>query len=318
MSRSPDPGGADRPDRVEDLLAPLDGRPGPARRLTSAASSDMVRAVLDAALQAPREPPGEVETELEPPVALVPVTAPAWPPWRRRLALAAAVLGAVSLGSGASALALRLFDIGLGGAELTPEPQPPPAPVPRRPSPPPAPRPPQEIELPSAMVEPQPEEPALPSPPRKLHRVVAAPPPAPVAAPAPVVVVPENLPPADLLAFANERRVRREWREADLFYRATVSRFPGTDAAGVAGVASATLHLQHLGDAAGALAAYRRTLGARPSGPVAEEARWGIVEAHRALGDGDAEGLALREFLDHHPDSALAPAARRRLARLSP
>jgi hypothetical protein len=86
----------------------------------------------------------------------------------------------------------------------------------------------------------------------------------------------------------------------------------------VAEIASAALHLQHLGDPAGALGTFRRTLLARPTGPLAEEARWGIVESHRALGDTHAETLALREFLQHHAASAFAPAARRRLDRIGP
>lgn len=159
------------------------------------------------------------------------------------------------------------------------------------------------------------EVPALreaPPPRRRAPRVAIVSP-----APAPVVV-PENLPPADLLAAANERRARRAWREADAYYAAVVARFGGTDAAVIAEVASASLHLQHLGDARGALAAFRRTLQARPTGAVAEEARWGVAEAQREIGDRDAEALALREFLDRYPQSALAAAARRRLERLAP
>lgn len=329
MVRPPqDPGGAGLDGALADLLLPpVDGRAGPARRLSSAATADLVRAILDAAGEAPAEPARALELDVEPPVVLTPVPAPPpvaplrRPRWGRRLALAAAALGAVSLGSAASAVALRHFNIRLGGAEVAPEPPAPPPPVVRRPSPPP-PAQAQEVELPQAMIEAPPQEP-VPAPRRHVRRIVAAPPPpAPVPsqepAPTPAVIVPENLPPADLLAFANERRARQAWREADLFYRATVTRFAGSDAASVAEVASAALHLQHLGDASGALAGFERTLGARPSGPLAEEARWGIAEAHRALGDRPAEARALREFLDRHPDSALAPAARRRLSRIAP
>jgi hypothetical protein len=273
----------------------------------------MVRSVLERALETP------IELVSDPPPPLE------GPRWRRALAFAAAVLMAVSVGSGASAVALHLVNIELGQPELGPE-APPPR-VEHRPAHPPSPEPAPEVEVPRAIVEPQPEPPARRVRSKRPRVVVAAPPPAPVPAPtlvprpepapAPIVVVPEDLPPADLLAFANERRTRRAWREADEFYRATISRFPGTDAAVVAGVASASLHLQHLGDAAGALAAFQRTLGARPSGPVAEEARWGMAEAHRALGDAAAEALALRDFLRHHPASALAPSAERRLRRLA-
>jgi hypothetical protein len=122
----------------------------------------------------------------------------------------------------------------------------------------------------------------------------------------------------DLLALANERRRAREWDEADQLYRAVIRRFPSSDAAVVAAVASATLHLEHLGDAAGALREYRQALAARPAGPLAEEARWGIAEAERVLGDAAAESEALRTFLANHPGSAFAPVARSRQAELSP
>ena len=73
----------------------------------------------------------------------------------------------------------------------------------------------------------------------------------------------------------------------------------------VALVASATLHLEHLGDPRGAMQRFRAAIG-RVSGPLAEEARYGLAEAYRALGD----------FLRHHGDSALADRARARRAEL--
>jgi hypothetical protein len=304
------------PDPLE-LLAPLDGRPGPARRLSSAVSSEIVRSVLEKALDATMETPQPV-----------PVAAPRWSSrWGRGILIAAAALLTLSVGSGASAVALRLLhDIELGPPELAPSEPPPSRHAAARPAAPaPAPEPAAPVvEVAPPVVEPAPEPPPpVRTPRKKLRRVItrAAPHPAPAppaVAPAPVVVVPQNLPPADLLAFANERRKRHEWREADLFYGAVVSRFSGTDAAVVADIASAALHLQHLGDPAGALDTYRRTLAARPTGPLAEEARWGMVESHRALGDTRAEVLALRDFLEHHAGSAFAPAARRRLERLAP
>lgn len=313
--------GSDGPS-PEDLLGSLDGRPGPARRISSAVSAEMVRSVLEAALDTPVD---ELD-ELPPPPA------PRAPRWRRPLLLAAAAVVALSVGTAASAVALRFFDIKLGSAELTETarraPRERPVPPPRPPAaevvaPPPAAEPPAdvEIEIPRSAVEPEPE-PARPSRRKKAPRVAVKvvpwqEPPAPPEPAAPPAVVPENLPPADLLAAANEWRKKREWEAADMFYRAVTTRFPATDAAVVAEVASAALHLQHLADARGALAAYHRTLEARPTGPLAEEARWGIVEARRAMHDGPAEAEALRDFLAHHLDSALAPAAQRRLDRLT-
>ena len=137
---------------------------------------------------------------------------------------------------------------------------------------------------PTAAVEPTaPIAPATPSTPPR-------PRPAPSA-------LPDDAPADDVLALANQRRKDRAWRDADLLYRKVAARFRGTDAAIVAELASATLHLEHLGDARGALAGYRRALAARPGGVLGEEARWGMAEATRALGDRAAEAAALRGVL---------------------
>lgn len=127
-----------------------------------------------------------------------------------------------------------------------------------------------------------------------------------------------SAPPEDLFALANRLRRRREWLAAEEVYSAVVARVPGTDAAVVAEIASATLHAEQLHDARGALEGYRRALRARPTGALAEDARWGLAEAFRALGDDRGELRALRDFLERHPDSALAPAAHRRLSELAP
>ncbi len=122
----------------------------------------------------------------------------------------------------------------------------------------------------------------------------------------------------DMLARANEFRRSRQWDQADKLYRGVVNRFPQSDAAVVAQIASATLHLQQLNDPAGALNYYRRALATRPTGPLAEEARWGIAETQRALGNTAGEAAALRDFLSHHPQSAMAPMAKRRSTEVQP
>lgn len=305
------------------LLPPADPGVGPARPLSADDSADICLTAVGAALAA-READRRAPSRAAPPAPRA-RSARSVPParrWTRPLAVAAALLLVASLGTGASAVALRLLDIELGSAELPPSPPAaePPPPTHRPPAPvPPAPAPAGEVA--PAAAAPEATRAALDAPARRIRpapgprrRAVAAARPD-LDAP---VVVPEDRPPEDLLALANERLRRREWRGADAFYRAVADRFPGTDAAAVAEVASAALHLENLGDAAGALASYRRALGARPSGPLAEDARWGIAEVHRALGDGRAEAAALREFLLRHPDSTLAPAARRRLERIAP
>lgn len=116
----------------------------------------------------------------------------------------------------------------------------------------------------------------------------------------------------DLLGEANAKRAAHEWRESDALYARVVKRVPGTPAAQTALVASASLHLEHLGDPRGAAERFRRALAIDPNGGMAEEARWGIAEAARARHDDAAEAKALDEFLAHYPDSPLAAGARAR------
>jgi hypothetical protein len=316
-----DPGGLDGEDAaLLALLAPADAKVGPARRLPAEAFRDLYVSAVDEVLEARRAEPGAAAPRrLEPTRDARQLPPPrAASRWLRPLAFAAAALLAFSVAPGAGAIALRLLDVHLGSAELTPAPAAP-ATDPRRPA--------RTAPAPLAVEHPSPAlddvavprsaleaEPARTSrPPRKRRVAVARPAPDPG-----VVTVPADRPPEDLLAIANERRQRRDWPGADAFYGAVASRFPGTDAAVVATIASATLHLQHLADAPGALTAYRRALGWRPTGPLAEDARWGIAEVHQSLGDTRAEAAALRDFLERHPRSTLADAARRRLAQLTP
>lgn len=121
---------------------------------------------------------------------------------------------------------------------------------------------------------------------------------------------------ADLLRMANELRGRRRWREAEAAYRAVLRAAPGGDDAYAAAIAAASLDLEHLGNPRGALRLFRDALAARPSGALAEEARYGIAEAYRALGDTAAEGRALRDFVAAHPGAAMRPRAEARLREL--
>jgi len=150
-------------------------------------------------------------------------------------------------------------------------------------------------------------------------------------APAPTLPAPEPAPPAphpatehpvdhsagehavnDLLGEANAKRAAHQWRESDALYARVVKRVPKSAAAQTALVASGSLHLEHFGDPRGAAERFRRALAIAPSGPVAEDARWGLAEAARALGDNAAEAKALDDFLEHFPESPLASRARAR------
>jgi len=166
-----------------------------------------------------------------------------------------------------------------------------------------------------------PEAAAMPEP-------VAAPEPEPALAPRHRAEKPERKPekPAkpekkehrsveDLMAAANAARKHKEWQRADDLYLEVVKDHAQSPSAQVALVASATLHLEHLGDPRGAMKRFRAAIG-RVSGPLAEEARYGLAEAYRALGDRAAEAKALDEFLDEHGDSPLADRARERRGEL--
>jgi hypothetical protein len=120
----------------------------------------------------------------------------------------------------------------------------------------------------------------------------------------------------ELLARANALRGQRRWREAADLYGRVATRYRGTSAAHVALVASGTIQLEHLGDPRGARQRFAAALRARPTGPVAEEARWGAAEACRKLGDRPGEVRALRAFLAAHPRSLLRDAAANRLRAL--
>ncbi len=266
------------------VLPNLDDEPGPARRLSSARTARMVDDILAAALA---------------PVVEAAPPAPARRAPRRLVPLMAAALVAAALvGAAAAVVTTRLLAAPTAAppAAVAPIDEPAPAPI-DEPAPAPIDEPaPAPIDEPAQVDEPTPPRPRPPA----LDRALS-----------------DDAPAADVMALANQRRKERAWREADALYRRVAARFVGTDAAIVAMVASATLHLEHLGDPRRALTGYQRALAARPGGALAEEARWGIAEARRALGDPAAEAAALRAFLAAHPDAALAPAARRRLGELS-
>jgi hypothetical protein len=120
----------------------------------------------------------------------------------------------------------------------------------------------------------------------------------------------------DLLGEANAKRAEKQWRDSDLLYGRVVTKAPNSLAAQTALVASGSLHLEHFRDPRGAAKRFRRALELAPSGGVAEDARWGLAEALRALHDDKGEAAALDDFLAHHASSPLASRARKRRAEL--
>ncbi|MCP3100581.1 tetratricopeptide repeat protein [Myxococcus sp. K15C18031901] len=131
---------------------------------------------------------------------------------------------------------------------------------------------------------------------------------APVATPAQV---------EDLMRLANTHRAAGEWKQAEAVYQRVIRAQPRAMSAYVARVASGSLRLEHLRDARGALRQFETALRTWPGGVLEQEARQGITEAHRVLGNAAEERQALEEFLSHHPDSPHAVAARARLREIS-
>ncbi|MCL4226966.1 MAG: tetratricopeptide repeat protein [Myxococcales bacterium] len=280
------------------LLGRLDDHAGPARRLPQARAQAMVSAIVDAALT------GVDGADASSPGA----TTAARPSRRLAPLLAVALLLAAVAGAAAAVVTTRYLS-------APPAAPPPTAPGPSAPGPAAADRvaPAADDDAASADGAAADDDRAPPRPRPRPERSAR-----PAAAPAPAPELPADAPAEDVLALANQRRKQRAWREADALYRRVVRAYPRTEAAVVAEVASATIRLEHLGDPAGALAGFRRALKARPAGALGEEARWGIAEAFRGVGDARGEAFALRVFLETHPGSAMAPAARKRLAELPP
>jgi len=268
--------------REDLLLEPLDDSSGPAKRISSQRAADLVRAVVDRSVESAAPVPRSQSPRR----------------WRRVVLVAAALL---VVAGGASAAIY----------ELT-------------------------VDEPQPAVKPQSSESAS----RSVRETAAPPAEAVVVEPieepgaGPVLPAKEKQKrakpsreiarrdplesPDDLLARANERRKARDWREAAALYERVRAEHEGTTAAYVATVAAASIHLEHLNGARRALTLYRAAMRARPNGYLAEEARHGIAEAHRARGARQAEADALAEFLAEHPESPLRERAEDRLRQIRP
>ena len=119
--------------------------------------------------------------------------------------------------------------------------------------------------------------------------------------------------PADLLARANELRSHAHWAKAAQTYEHAVRLSPRSNEAYAATIAAAVLYREKLHDPRRAVRLFERALATNPTGPLAQEARWGLVECFAQLGRKQAESQALKSFLQHHPNSVLAPQAKARL-----
>jgi tetratricopeptide (TPR) repeat protein len=116
---------------------------------------------------------------------------------------------------------------------------------------------------------------------------------------------------ADLLKEANRLRGQSQWAEAERLYSQVATSYSGSTQGAVAALAAASLRLEHLGDAKGALRLYQT---AQRSGRLAAEADLGVASAYRALGDRPAEIGALRQLLAAYPKALFHERVARRLA----
>jgi len=128
--------------------------------------------------------------------------------------------------------------------------------------------------------------------------------------------IPGGLSPRELLRLAQSLRASKDWSGAAQAYQALIRRHPGTAEARTALVSLASIQLDHLGRASGALANYDAYLSAG-GGALAPEALFGKARALRRLGRTPAEAATLRELLAHYPGAIQAPQAKHRLDEIS-
>jgi tetratricopeptide (TPR) repeat protein len=121
-------------------------------------------------------------------------------------------------------------------------------------------------------------------------------------------------PPSELLDEARSLRAAGEHARAARAYEALISAHPDAPSATAALVALGQLYLGKLGDPPAALRSFDRYLQRAPSGPLAEEAAHGRIDALRRLGRAADERAAIAEFLDRYPASSYADGLRKRLA----
>jgi tetratricopeptide (TPR) repeat protein len=119
----------------------------------------------------------------------------------------------------------------------------------------------------------------------------------------------------DSLERANRLRAERRWREAaDAYAAVMVDGDPRS--VSVAALARATLLLERLNRPREALVLFRRALTLAPTGPLSDEALYGIAASFRALGNEAEERGALERLLADHPSTPLRRRAEDRLSEL--
>ncbi|MEM9489381.1 MAG: hypothetical protein AAGC55_09565, partial [Myxococcota bacterium] len=295
------------------LTSLLDEQPGPAKRISEQRAAALVAAALDAAMPAPTS-----QASANPGPATSRATAAyRRSPWKLVLMAAIVVATTGAAAAGIYRLAAAPTPDGEPGPASPASGEQRPAPIADGPAP--------QLDEPasepradglatapepagSRQVEAERVESARPGPTESLPSAERRP-----ERPEPRPKWQADKPAADLLRLANEARKTRNWRRADRYYQSVLSGGADRTATYVAAVASASIRLEKLGRPKSALALYRKALRLARNGALAEEARWGIAAAHRALGQAKLERRALEEFIARHPDSPQVAQARQRL-----
>ena len=120
-----------------------------------------------------------------------------------------------------------------------------------------------------------------------------------------------------LLAEARRCRIQKDWKCAEHSYTQLQGYYPKSAEAITSLISLAQLRLNKLGKPQKALAQFRFYLKAKPSGPLAEEAVYGMSLAYKTLGRRDDERKVLQKFVREYPKSQLYKEANRRLDKLS-
>jgi TolA-binding protein len=120
-----------------------------------------------------------------------------------------------------------------------------------------------------------------------------------------------------LLTEARKCLIHKKWKCAEARYNQLQRYYPRSAEAVTSLISLAQLKLNRLGMPEQALAHFRAYLKAMPSGPLAEEAAYGISLAYRKLGRRNSERKALQTFVKRYPKSLLYGEASTRLEKLS-
>jgi TolA-binding protein len=109
--------------------------------------------------------------------------------------------------------------------------------------------------------------------------------------------------PGEYILEARECRKMGDWAGVARAYGKILGEYPASPEAITILLPLAEVELEHLGNPARALSHFREYERRRPTGPLAQEALFGICTALRALGREDEEIRALGKFLKKYPDS---------------